>query len=353
MTMPSIEALTDLPPILALLEQCGLRVADIAPARPPLFFGVRGDAGLLAVVGLEVYGQLGLLRSLAVAPAARGQGLGQALVAHVEAYAAGHGVGALYLLTTDAAPFFRRLGFRAAERSSAPAAIRASSQFSALCPSTSTLCYKPLAAAMHGHAEQQAPDASTPLAALKTELERFGIANDSAHSERPRRMLNITRDTGEFLAVLVRATQARRVLEIGTSNGYSTLWLAEAARAIGGRVTTVEYAAAKVALATENFARAGLAEHITLVHDDAGHLLAATPEAAYDLVFLDSERPEYAGWWPHLRRVLRPGGLLVVDNATSHAEQMQPLVDLVCADAEFTTSLVPVGNGEFLAVKAG
>ena len=64
------------------------------------------------------------------------------------------------------------------------------------------------------------------LDSLKAELERFGEANDAAIGERPRRMLNITRDTGEFLAVLVRATAARRVLEIGTSNGYSTLWLA-------------------------------------------------------------------------------------------------------------------------------
>ena len=77
------------------------------------------------------------------------------------------------------------------------------------------------------------------LDTMKTELQRFGEANDAATNERSRRMLNITRDTGEFLAVLVRATAARRVLEIGTSNGYSTLWLADAARAIGGTVTTV------------------------------------------------------------------------------------------------------------------
>ena len=70
------------------------------------------------------------------------------------------------------------------------------------------------------------------------------------------------------------------------------------------------------------------------------------------MIFLDSERPEYPGWWPHLRRVLRPGGLLVVDNATSHVEQMAPFVALVTADPRFTTCLVPVGNGEFLAVKA-
>lgn len=67
-----------------------------------------------------------------------------------------------------------------------------------------------------------------PLDSLLEELERFGQTHDAATSERPRRMLNITRDTGELLAVLVRATLARRVLEIGTSNGYSTLWLARA-----------------------------------------------------------------------------------------------------------------------------
>jgi predicted O-methyltransferase YrrM len=191
-----------------------------------------------------------------------------------------------------------------------------------------------------------------PLDTLLTELEQFGRTNDGANTERPRRMLNITRDTGELLAVLVRATVARRVLEIGTSNGYSTLWLASAARAIGGAVTTVELSDYKVGLATANFARSGLARYITLLHEDAGRVLQRAADGAFDLVFLDSERSEYPGWWPDLRRVLRPGGLLVVDNATSHRAEMAPFVALVSADAGFVTSLVPVGNGEFLAVKA-
>ena len=191
-----------------------------------------------------------------------------------------------------------------------------------------------------------------PLDALLVELEQFGKANDGATTERPRRMLNITRDTGEFLAVLVRATLARRVLEIGTSNGYSTLWLAGATRAIGGSVTTVELSDYKVGLARATFARSGLAGFISLVQDDAAGVLRGSAAGAFDLVFLDSERPEYPGWWPDLARVLRPGGLLVVDNATSHRAEMAPFVALVSADARFTTSLVPVGNGEFLAVKS-
>jgi len=192
----------------------------------------------------------------------------------------------------------------------------------------------------------------TTLDEQLSELERFGEINDGANAERPRRMLNITRDTGELLAVLVRATVARRVLEIGTSNGYSTLWLASAARAIGGTVTTVELSEYKIGLATANFARSGLASCITLLHEDAGRVLRRAADGAFDLVFLDSERPEYPGWWPDLKRVLRPGGLLVVDNATSHQAEMAPFVALVAADRTFVTSLVPVGNGEYLAVKS-
>jgi predicted O-methyltransferase YrrM len=191
------------------------------------------------------------------------------------------------------------------------------------------------------------------LLQLLAELEQFGETNDSSITDRPRRMLNITHDTGEFLSVLVRATHAQRVLEIGTSNGYSTLWLASAAHAIGGRVSTVELSKYKAELAARNFARAGLASVITQIHDDAGRVLVSARDAAFDLIFLDSERTEYPGWWPDIKRVLRPGGLLVVDNATSHPEQMAPFVALVKADPEFATSLVSVGNGEFLATRRG
>ena len=183
--------------------------------------------------------------------------------------------------------------------------------------------------------------------ALLAELEGFGEENDKVNTERPRRMLNITRDMGELLSVLIRATSAQRVLEIGTSNGYSTLWLASAVHATGGTVTTVERSDYKIDMAQKNFIRSGLASSITLVHEEAGRLLERASEASVDLIFLDSERTEYPGWWPDLNRVLRPGGLLVVDNATSHAEKMAPFVALVKADTEFSTNLVPVGKGEF------
>lgn len=187
---------------------------------------------------------------------------------------------------------------------------------------------------------------------LLSELEQFGLENDRAIKDRPHRMLNITRDTGEFLSVLALATNAQRILEIGTSNGYSTIWLANAARAIGGQVTTVESSEFKLNLASENFNRAHLSSIITQIHDDAEHMLTKAGDEKFDLIFLDSERSEYPSWWAHIKRVLRKGGLLVVDNAISHREEMAPFISIVQKDLDFTTCLVPVGNGEFLATRS-
>lgn len=189
------------------------------------------------------------------------------------------------------------------------------------------------------------------LTALLAELSAFGDAHDNDAANQATRMLNITPDTGDFLAVLVKAMGARRILEIGTSNGYSTLWLADAVGS-AGVVTTVERAPAKIALARANFARAGLADRIDQREGDAGDILRELDDAAYDILFLDSLRSAYLAWWPDLKRVLRPGGLLVVDNATSHPQEMADFTAAVRADDIFTTSLVPVGKGEFLAVKA-
>ncbi|WP_193084974.1 O-methyltransferase, partial [Halomonas sp. 3F2F] len=187
------------------------------------------------------------------------------------------------------------------------------------------------------------------LRELLTELEQFGQENDAAIADRPRRMLNITRGTGEFLSVLTQATDAKRVLEIGTSNGYSTLWFAQAAQKISGHVTTVELSEYKFDLAATNFERSGLSDYITSLQCEAGKLLESVEDSSFDLLFLDSNRSEYVQWWPNIKRVLKGGGLLVVDNATSHADEMAAFVELVSADPDFATCTVPVGNGQFMA----
>ncbi|MGX9786824.1 O-methyltransferase [Janthinobacterium lividum] len=196
-------------------------------------------------------------------------------------------------------------------------------------------------------------DTLDTLDTLLSELEAFGNANDAAHVERASRMLNITRDTGELLAVMVHARGARRVLEIGTSNGYSTLWLARAVQALGGSVVTVEKAQDKFDMAHANFVRAQLQGVIGQLLADAGDVLRDAADGAYDFIFLDSARQQYESWWPQLDRVLAAGGVLVVDNASSHYADMAGFIDAIRADSRYTACLATVGKGEFIAVKAG
>lgn len=189
------------------------------------------------------------------------------------------------------------------------------------------------------------------LETLKRELELFGERHDAETAHHGQRMLNITRDTGEFLGVLVRATGAKRVLEVGTSNGYSTLWLAEAVRDLGGKVMTLELQESKRMLALANFERAGLLSWIELVGGDAEATLEKLAPGSIDLLFLDADRSRYQGWWPQLQRLLAPRGLLVVDNALSHAHELADWREEVEADPRFATSLVPVGKGEWLVTR--
>ena len=85
--------------------------------------------------------------------------------------------------------------------------------------------------------------------------------------------------------------------------------------------------------------------------DDAGAVLADSPDAAWQMVFLDAERPHYVGYWPDLDRVLAPGALLAVDNCTSHAEEVAEFRALIDADARYESVPVPVGAGVLLVVK--
>ena len=132
--------------VAALLAAAQLAVSDLRTSRSLNLLGVRDGGRLVGVVGIEVYGEVGLLRSLAVESAHRDAGLGTSLVADAETWAAGHGVKTLYLLTTTAAGFFAGLGYVPAPRSDAPAAIAATAQFAGLCPASSTFMRKVLAA---------------------------------------------------------------------------------------------------------------------------------------------------------------------------------------------------------------
>jgi amino-acid N-acetyltransferase len=127
-----------------LLDTCGLPHADL-DTRAVRLFGLYFDDELAAMVGIEASretGKAGLLRSLAVAPPHRGTGLGAVMTAHAEHRADELGLDALYLLTTGAAGFFRRLGYRIADRMEAPEAIRATAQFAGMCPASAVMLTK-------------------------------------------------------------------------------------------------------------------------------------------------------------------------------------------------------------------
>jgi predicted O-methyltransferase YrrM len=184
------------------------------------------------------------------------------------------------------------------------------------------------------------------------ELYASSRAHDEALQDRLRRFRNVEPETAELLGVLVRSMRAERVLEIGTSNGYSTIWLADAAEAVGGSVLSLEVEAERTALARANLDDAGVGGFVELRTADAGEALAGFADDAYDLVFLDAERPAYVGYWPQLVRILRPNGLLVVDNTLSHANQLVELSELVYGDERVTSTVLTVGAGVLLAVKS-
>lgn len=190
------------------------------------------------------------------------------------------------------------------------------------------------------------------LQELLQEIYAFGTANDQSRSNKMERMRNVVPSTGAFLGLMVGATRARRVLEVGTSNGYSTLWLAEAVQRLGGTVTTLEFLPEKAELALANFRRAGLQDVITLHLGDAGDHLRSADSESYDLIFLDSDRTEYPSWWPDLCRILVPGGLIIMDNALSHAAEVQPFLDVVAQTAGCQSLLLPLDQGVQLIHKS-
>jgi predicted O-methyltransferase YrrM len=189
------------------------------------------------------------------------------------------------------------------------------------------------------------------LSSILGELHQHGVHHDAGKPDRLDRLRNLEPETAQMLSLLVRATLTRNLLELGTSNGYSTLWLADAVRATGGQLTSVEIDASRSVQAAQNLGRAGLIDFVELRVADAHKVLHESEEDAWDMIFLDAERPAYVEYWPELKRTLRPGGLLAVDNVLSHADEVAEFRSLVTASSTVTEALVPIGAGLLLVVR--
>jgi predicted O-methyltransferase YrrM len=183
---------------------------------------------------------------------------------------------------------------------------------------------------------------------LLAELHHHGREHDARFADRLLRLRNLEPETGALLNLLVRTLGAASVLELGTSNGYSTVWLAEAVAHTGGRVVTVELDAERSAQAGANLERAGLAAVVERRVGDAGAVLAQLPPGSVDLVFLDAERAQYPDYLDDLMRVTRRPGLLACDNAISHAAELTAFRALVDADPGTVTVLDGTGAGVLL-----
>lgn len=177
-------------------------------------------------------------------------------------------------------------------------------------------------------------------------------AFDEQQTDRLDRFRNLEPESAELLAVIARATAATRLLELGTSNGYSTLWLADAAEANGGRLVSVEIESTRSELAARVVDEAQLNGVVELRVEDAGTMLARSDDGAWDLIFLDAERPAYAGYLDDLVRTLARGGLLAIDNVLSHERDLVEFTAAISERADLTQTVVAVGAGLRLAVKA-
>jgi len=157
------------------------------------------------------------------------------------------------------------------------------------------------------------------------------------------RSLAVGPEAGRLLFALVAPNAGCEVLEIGASRGYSTVWLAAAARILGGRVVSLEQDPAKVEAWRRNIAEAGLEEWTQLIEGDALETVAALEEG-FDVVFLDAWKDDYERLFQLAREKLEPGGLVVADNVVSHAA-LSAYVEARQADATLVSLTVPVGNG--------
>jgi caffeoyl-CoA O-methyltransferase len=178
------------------------------------------------------------------------------------------------------------------------------------------------------------------LARMQDEEER-----DSAAGIPPeQRSLSVGPDSARLLFALVAPNPGCEVLEIGGSRGYSTIWLAAAARILGGRVVSLENDPAKIEAWRRNIADAGLEEWAELVEGDALTTLAELEEG-FDVVFLDAWKDDYERLFKLAREKVEPGAVIVADNVVSHAEALASYVEARQNDTTVTSVTVPIGHG--------
>ena len=184
----------------------------------------------------------------------------------------------------------------------------------------------------------------TNIRQLLRRLEAEGLTHDSAETEHSRKMLNLEPATAEVVAILLQIAGTRNVLEIGTSNGYSTIWLAATIGPSGGRVTSIDKNPQKHALARENLAAVDLLRYVDLRLGDATEI-AARLTGPFDCLFFDADRISAPKQLELLLPKLSLPGLLLADNALSHPDQIAGYLARIAEIERISHTIIPVGKG--------
>jgi caffeoyl-CoA O-methyltransferase len=192
-------------------------------------------------------------------------------------------------------------------------------------------------------------DIPAATAARMTYLENIDARDRTDGTPRLERLRQIPPHTGRFIALLAAGAPAGRYLEIGTSAGYSTLWLTLACRLAGRKVTTFEVLDDKAALARETFAAAGVGDVVEFVHGNALDHLAECRDVAF--CFLDAEKELYGACYEGVVPNLTAGGLLVADNAINHEATLRPMLERALHDERVDALVVPIGSGVLVCRK--
>lgn len=180
-------------------------------------------------------------------------------------------------------------------------------------------------------------------------LEEIDVRDRTDGTPRLERLRQIPPETGKFIALLVASAPPGRIVEIGTSAGYSTLWLALTSRLIGRKVTTFEILQDKADLARETFDRAGVSDVVEFVQGNALDHLPGIRDISF--CFLDAEKEVYLECYETVIPNLVSGGILVADNAINHEQTLRPMLDRALTDERVDALIVPIGKGELVCRK--
>lgn len=180
-------------------------------------------------------------------------------------------------------------------------------------------------------------------------LETVDARDRKDGTPRLKRLRQIPPETGRFLALLLAGAPEGVVLEVGTSAGYSTLWLALACELLQRQIVTFEIRPDKVALARETFRMAGVEHMVKLFEGDALDQLPLYDQIGF--CFLDAEKDMYEACYEAIVPRLVPGGLLVADNAVNHRQTLRPVIERALKDERVDAMVVPIGKGELVCRK--